>query len=120
MTDRYEKTDHNTVIDTKTGLEWQAKSFGPMTWQDAMNHAASLGDGWRMPTIDELYTLADHHCGSLATTIFQDNDQYWYWSSSLREVAESYAWGMYFVSGRMDVYSKTNFAYTRCVRGKEK
>ena len=49
---------------------------GKMTWEDAMKACADLGDGWRLPTKDELNTL------------YQNKDKiggfadYGYWSST--------------------------------------
>ena len=48
-------------------LEWQAdvpdKRF---TWKEAKDYAASLGDGWRLPTIKELLILVDYESGNSA------------------------------------------------------
>jgi hypothetical protein len=50
-------------MDSKTGLEWQFKSPGKMTWYQAQQYAASLSlegkKGWRLPTLAELESLLD-------------------------------------------------------------
>lgn len=116
---RYKKTARGTVIDTITGLEWQAKPFGPITWQAALDRAAGLGDGWRLPSIEELITLIDFSQDHPATA-FPDHDGEWYWSSSSRAAGTSYAWGVYFTSGYVCVYDKVNSLYARYVRASVK
>jgi len=49
-----------TVFDTKTGLTWQrADSTTTYSWMAAKAYCSGLGTGWRMPTIQELVTIAD-------------------------------------------------------------
>ncbi len=52
-----------TVSDLQTGLIWQRRPAGPMTWDEAVRHAAGLvvagADDWRLPSIKELTSLAD-------------------------------------------------------------
>ncbi|MCB1174307.1 MAG: DUF1566 domain-containing protein, partial [Leptospiraceae bacterium] len=56
----YTDNGNGTVTDHQTGLMWQ-KSFQRLSWEDAMNAAASDTTGgytdWRVPTIKELYSL---------------------------------------------------------------
>jgi hypothetical protein len=57
--------DHGdgTVTDLNTGLMWQQGYGGKMTWDEAVASAESFTlagyDDWRLPTIDELYSLID-------------------------------------------------------------
>ncbi|MEP7252933.1 MAG: DUF1566 domain-containing protein [Ginsengibacter sp.] len=45
-------------IDTgKKGLIASKKDLGKMTWEDAKQACASLGNGWRLPTKNELQTM---------------------------------------------------------------
>jgi uncharacterized protein (TIGR02145 family) len=47
-----------TWTDSITGLEWQIDPAGEtMGWDDARNHCAALGEGWRLPTVGELRSL---------------------------------------------------------------
>lgn len=45
-------------ISREMGLEISPK-VGPMTWYEAQNYCKSLGEGWRLPTIDELRAWLD-------------------------------------------------------------
>ena len=38
----------------KIGLDVMTKDLGEMNWEEAKKACADLGDGWRLPTIDEL------------------------------------------------------------------
>ena len=53
-----------TVTDRETGLLWQQKDGGEMTWEHAQEYcsALSLGGktGWRLPSNQELFTILDH------------------------------------------------------------
>ena len=47
-----------TWTDTATGREWQIEpAEGGMGWEEAKRHCASLGEGWRLPTVGELRSL---------------------------------------------------------------
>jgi len=52
-----------TINDRVTGLMWQQDPGAKMTWDQAMDGAASFQlagyDDWRLPTIRELYSLMD-------------------------------------------------------------
>lgn len=117
MTDRYVKQSSGCILDNTTGLEWESESHGPMPWAEAMQHAAALGDGWRLPTIHELFALVDPARFNPATTLPGMRAD-WYWSSSSSSCAASafYAWFVYFSSGYVNYSDKTNTFCVRCVR----
>ena len=51
------------------------------TWNDAIAKCKGLGNGWRLPTLDELNKLYNNKdkIGGFKTTVF---DAVWYWSST--------------------------------------
>jgi len=54
---RYTVPGDGTVMDNKTGLTWrQTEQSGTFTWATA---PAQCTGGWRLPTIQELYTIVD-------------------------------------------------------------
>ena len=96
-------------------LEWQADvPRRKFTWQEAKDYAASLGDGWRLPTIQELLTLVDYTTHRPACSVFPDCPSEWFWSSSPYDNAD--AWSVYFGFGLVDFLSRHHGNAVRCVR----
>jgi len=108
-----------TWIDPKTSLEWQINPPEPPgAWKGAKNYAESLGDDWRLPTIEELESLLDRsrHDPSIREEVpFQDPLDYW---SSITYANDMfYAWCVYFYDGSVSDNYKGEGCYVRCVRG---
>ena len=114
MGERYEITG-DVVLDTTTGLEWQHEHAGPMTWQQAMDYVAKLGDGWRLPTVIELVSLVDYDRCDPASA-FPAMPVAAFWSSSSDAGSASYAWYVNFGLGYVDSGGKPTTGYVRCVR----
>lgn len=98
-------------------LEWQADvPEHEFTWQQAKDYAASLGDGWRLPTIQELLTLVDYTKRKPACSVFPDCPFEWFWSSSAYSGDTAYAWSVHFYGGDAN-YNVVGYYYrVRCVR----
>ena len=81
---------------------------GRYTWDDAMKACADLGDGWRLPTKDELNLLYENKekIGG-----FADND---YWSST--EDVNGDAWSQSFSDGIQYDYVEGTTYSVRAVR----
>ena len=80
-----------------------------MTYNDAVNACASLGPGWRLPTVDELNILYQNK-----NEIFGFANSY-YWSSPFNNT--NYAWLQYFNNGKQDFSSGLQSNYdkdTKC------
>jgi hypothetical protein len=79
-----------------------------MTWDDAKKACAALGDGWRLPTKEELNEMYRHkdRIGGFAAAD--------YWSSS--EGSSANAWHQYFASGNQYYGSEYATYYVRAVR----
>jgi hypothetical protein len=131
--------------DTRTGLTWQRCSVG-MTWNDrqgctgqqtpmglkeALKAAETAGSGWRVPSINELYSLIDKQCGKppVDVKVFPDlrsngkeelnsEEDKIYWTSS--ESSDLGIAGMIyyvdFTTGDVDVHSKGFSLAVRLVR----
>jgi len=92
------------------GLEIAENDFPkPMDWDEATAECAKLGDGWRLPTIEELKTILN----SNKTEIPNLNNKYNYWSST--EHAGSIAWFFNFAADQAYNYGKP-INYARAVR----
>ena len=66
--------------DGKTGKIVSPRDAGPMAWKNAMNIHEQLGEGWRLPTLDELKTMYQT-IGQGATNSGQFADGL-YWSAT--------------------------------------
>ena len=79
-----------------------------MDWDEAMKACADLGDGWRLPTKEELNILYENKdkIGGF--------DSNYYWSST--EGDNNGAWWQYFGDGQQNLSYKTDNCYVHLVR----
>lgn len=75
-----------------------------LTWDDAVAYAKSLGDGWRLPTIEECFIMYNNKVITEET----------YWSSS--EYNNNNAWYFRFGDGYASYYYKGSTYFVRAVR----
>jgi hypothetical protein len=101
-------------------LEVMETDLGTMTWEDAKKACEELGDGWRLPTIDELQFMYNKRAeidglGKIAVlNYFLVNDRY-YWSST--EYNNTHLWIFNFHYGTANAdYYKSNANCVRAVR----
>ena len=122
---RFIDNGDGTVTDTTLNLMWSKATLN----DDEVNHeqaeklCAELSLGghadWRLPTIEELFALADRtkEAPAIDTEAFPDTKSDWYWSSTITAWASSCAWFVYFgygvASGSRRGY---NLAFVRAVR----
>lgn len=79
-------------------------STNRLQWDDAAAYTKSLGDGWRLPTIEECFIMYNNK------VITEDMC----WSSS--ESSSNSAWFFYFSSGNASHNYKYDTYYVRAVR----
>jgi hypothetical protein len=107
-------TDYENIIGTpiKFGnLEVAQYDFPEeMKWDEAKKVCEILGDGWRLPTADELNTLYQN---KVTIGGFRDN-LYPYWSST--EFDTSNAFYQYFLNGNQDYWNKNYSVFVRVIR----
>jgi hypothetical protein len=118
--------NHAAVIDQRNGLMWTAKDVGTATFRDAPALVADLNadafasfTDWRLPTLQELFTLADHSRISPAidTDAFPTCTGGWYWSSTVHASSPSaVAWYVYFGNGLASYYRQGLNGRVRAVR----
>ncbi len=115
-----------TWIDPKTGLEWQCKSPGQMSWHKAQEYAKSLSldykNDWRLPSLAELESLLDRtKARPEGRPPMREEvpfrDELSYWSSTTFEQDTKNAWIVMFDGAYVLSYYKSNLYYVRCVRG---
>ncbi len=122
------------VLDTRTGLTWQRCSSGQsfsggtcsgkakfITLAQAFAHAqANAGEqGWRLPNMDELLSLADGVCRDPAvdSIAFPATPSSWYWSSSPHGNSNVNAWIVHAGSGDRVEYGFHKYSFVvRLVR----
>lgn len=99
-------TEWFAVQDNNTGLIWMAEALDKrMSWNEAQATVASVGNGWRLPTIQELLSIVDYSRFNPAidTTFFRGvptKDCWWFWSSTpVASSPSDYAWLVYFGYG---------------------
>jgi hypothetical protein len=80
-----------------------------MSWDDAKKACAKLGNGWRLPTKDELYTLYQNR-----DLIGGFGDSYC-WSST--EYDPYIAWFQFFINGAQGPGNKSKALHVRAVKG---
>ena len=101
----------NNLIDLKSGLEWHSEKK-KLTYDDAVVYVNNFEDDWRLPTIDELKTLA----GSEFDPELPSDDNSGYWVSSSINSGRRGIWYIYFgyssVACNYDGFS----CFIRCVR----
>ena len=97
------------AINRLGNLEIATRDFAEkMTWEAAKKACADLGEGWRLPTKEELNEMYRNKDKIGAFTL--DN----YWSSS--ENTNFYSWSQDFSSGIQNSNSKLNPNYVRAIK----
>jgi hypothetical protein len=145
----YVDNGDGTVTDRNTGLQWQkTPDFVPRTWEDARRRAEELvlagRSDWRMPTIKELFSIADFRGNMRTRTPYIDTRHFdfrypdpssgmrdmdvQYWSSNryvgTTMARDRSAFGFNFADGRIKGYPVTagrghrGKKFLRCVRGR--
>ena len=106
------------VADRTTGLTWQR---GPApegkSWSDAKSYCATLGKGFRLPTVKELVSIVDFTKvqPALDTAVFFSPSLDSFWTSSA-VAGFSNAWLVDFKTGETDFGTVGARHQVRCVR----
>jgi len=118
-------TDHAAVIDTRTNLMWAANDVSDKRLDFAAAGKAcgklSLAgySDWRLPTVEELFLLADRSKFNPAidTDAFPSVKSDWYWSGTVdAESPSGCAWGVDFSYGNSNLDGQSSPARVRAVR----
>ena len=98
--------------DPVTGLEWSLTAEHLMPWLRARQWCNAHMDGWRMPTIYELWAL-----WKVPGPSMPDAASGPYWSATDNEFNSDFAWCVNFDSGFVSYIFKDYSNYVRAVRG---
>jgi len=103
-----EKQSNPIILKQTLEFEVYPENLGKHNWEDAKKVCENLGDGWRLPTREELHVMWLHraHVGGFAAA--------YYWSSS--EYNINSAWGQNFDNGLQYNNFKNYTYYVRAVR----
>lgn len=119
---------NQTVFDTRTKLMWQddfpsKDSAKVKTWQNAITTCENLTidtySDWRLPSIDELNTIADYtQYNPAISSEFKYTALNKYWSSTTYTpiTGNINAWGIDFVTSSIINANKSTEYNVRCVR----
>ena len=103
-----EKQSKPIILEQHLKFEVYPKDLGKHSWEDAKKICEKLGDGWRLPTREELHLmwLNKDSIGGFAAA--------YYWSSS--EGSNGNAWYQLFYDGYQANFFKDVTYYVRAVR----
>jgi phosphoribosylformylglycinamidine cyclo-ligase len=82
-----------------------------VTWDQAMGYARELGEGWRLPTKEELQIIQASPRSKEFATIG------WFWSSSAYTHYSNSEWSVDFYGGEVSGCAKSYSGVARCIRG---
>ena len=94
----------------RISLEIAEADLGVMSWNEAMDACAALGDGWKLPNKDELNLMYTN----LKQKALGGFGEGWLWSSS--QGSSNYAWVQRFSDGGQNFYDKYYRYAVRAVR----
>ncbi|MEF3191465.1 MAG: DUF1566 domain-containing protein [Campylobacterales bacterium] len=110
------------IADNMLHALWEKKSPQTRrqryTYQQATTYCQSLGTGWRLPTVAELYSLVDHTQFSPATdkNFFGDTIPRYYWSATTAGEFSNEAFVVGFKIGSVAASSQENESFVRCIK----
>jgi hypothetical protein len=119
---RFTDLGNRTVRDNHDGAVWQQEvDAGYYTQAEAIAYCAALildGAGWRLPTVDELWSLVDttRTNPSIDPTYFPGTSSEYFWSSSSVAGWPTDGWNVVFNIGYVDSSVAAATHRARCVR----
>jgi len=118
-----EATAWEAVLDNKTGLMWSLETKEVSKWQDAEGAAKSIKaagfEDWQLPTVEQLFPLADRTRvdPAIDTDFFPGCPSDWFWTSTADcESPGVYAWRVGFCNGLSFRGGQFNSGFVRAVR----
>ncbi len=119
---RFIDNGDNTVTDSSTGLIWTKSTVASdVNYKGATEQVEALGDGWRLPTVDELQSIVDRakYRPAIDSEAFPDTENDCYWTSTPCAWNASARWVVYFDCGHVDDSRQYGVACVRAVRASQ-
>ena len=116
---RFTVNADGTVTDTKLGLIWSQKTIAEDVDHDEAKEAvAAFGEGWRLPTRQELESLLDlsRYNPAIDTEVFPDTKSDDYWTDTPTAWNTAAVWVVIFGYGAVGDGGRGNLACVRAVR----
>ena len=130
----YTDSGNGTVTDNVTGLVWQKCSAGQnnddscsgtaagYTYQNAISYCENLSlggrDDWRVPAIEELYTIVNFSVTpTIESNIFPNTSDYYWTSTPYSPSLSSNAWIIFFTYGTNGYSNMSSNRKLRCIAG---
>lgn len=121
-------TDWVAVADVRSGLMWAREPLAVKNWKPATEKkitAAIAESGlagfndWRVPTVEELFPLADRtkYRPAIDETFFPGCPSDWFWTKTPYAPDGDFAWGVYFNDGGAGAGHRGYYGFVRAVRG---
>lgn len=103
-----------------TQLEWSDTLLDgeSVTYKDAEKAVKQLGEGWRLPTRQELESILDlsRHDPAIDPEKFPDTKSSWYWTSTPCAWREDAVWCVDFDYGAVNFLHRSSDCCVRAVR----
>jgi Protein of unknown function (DUF1566) len=119
-------TEWVAVLDNTTQLIWTVEETKRLTWKKAKAAVEKLDTAgftdWRLPTVEELFLLADRtkHSPAIDTAFFPDCKSDWYWTSTPAACSPGdCAWVVSFYDGYASWSAQGIDFYVRAVRASQ-
>jgi hypothetical protein len=109
-----------TVTDHVTGLVWQDDKevkTSTYTWEEAKSYCENKGNGWYLPSIQELSSIIDWNSEDSINNVFTNGASF-YFSSTNYKLDESSVWIQFFGDKAIGSTEKEKKLFVRCVRDK--
>lgn len=89
-----------------------------MKWVKALDHAIRIGDGWRLPTIEEMCIIKSiKDIGAIGNfPNYQGYIDYYYWTSKEAETSANYSYCFEIRYGEISTIKKSSELRSRYVR----
>jgi hypothetical protein len=119
---RFSDNGNNTVTDARTNLMWQKTTSPAMNYESAVAYCKNLSlaghTDWRLPTKNELISLADKNFSkpTIDTGVFPDTFSFGYWTSTISAEDPNDIIFIYFATGKPGNGDKSDMYYVRTVR----